>query len=245
MDTKSFVVVVCKSNQRTTSPVKYEIFDYYSKIALKLGDEQWKTFFQALSRGNSQKELKFNGRVLTAKKGNGFKVFEVRIPENMNINTLTEDDINDFKSCKEFIKSNCRFFEDEEEEHIRVEEVIEQEDELVLENKFKLGIVNQSTLIKKFCRRECRKNNLNEETCDAMISTINALFSSKYFTSKSIMQNVSNGEIDHIIGFTVNRAGFFVDNSVEKTRKLPKTVKKEKERCFCSSGVLSKVEQKI
>jgi len=250
MNTKSFVMVVCRTEQRTTSPVKHEVFDFYSKIAMKLGDEQSKNFFQSLSRGNTQKDLKFNGRILTVKKGSVSKVFEVRIPENMDINNLNEQDVNDFKNCKEFVKTNCRFFEDDEEVNISSESANqpveeEEEDEVLLENGFKLGIVNQTTSIRKFCRRECNKYGLSLETCECLISTINALFSSKYFVSKSVMQNSTDKEIDHIKGLTINSAGFFIDNDVFKNRKLSKTVKKEKEPCFVSSARLSKVEQKI
>ena len=241
MNSKSLVMLVCRSEPRSTSPVKYEIFDLYSKIALNFGETIWKNFFQTLSRGNNQKELRFNGRTILIKSGNTIKTYDVKIPEIMELEELKPIDFQNYQECKTFIKTYCRYLNDEDE--VKIDHVEIEEDQ-GLENKFKLGIINQVTHIQKFARRECRKNGLSYEICESLISTINALFSSKYLTSKSIMQNKSNGEINHIIGISINRAGFFIDNSLLKAPKKTKVVKKVKELCFSSSSLLSKVEQK-
>lgn len=242
---KSLVMVVCKKQSKGASPVKYEIFDFYAKIAESLGQEEWKIFFQNLSRGNNNQGIKFNGRIVSIGKGNSIHTYDVVIPEVMEMDELKKEDVENFEQCKNFF-SKYHFAKDEnnaENSNVIVNEPFKDEG---LENKFKLGILNQTTYIERFARQQCRKMNLDENICESLISTINSLFASKQLTSKSIMQNKSDGEINYIKGITINRAGFFIDPSQLYTSKVQESSnKKPKDLHFRSSVRLSKIEQKI
>lgn len=245
MSGRSLVMIVCKKDTRGASPVKYEIFDFYAKIASSIGEREWQSFFQILSRGNTQKGIKFNGRTLSIKTGNAVKVYDVVIPEIMELDEATKTDFDNFYECQQFIKNNTTYFSTSEEERVeQTQQIIESVDEGV-ENKFKLGIVNQTTHIEKFARKKCREFSLDRNTCDCMISTINALFASKHLTSKSVMQNISDGEINMIYGIIIDSSGFRIDAAKLFNPKLSEPAPKKKEIAFGSSGALSKVEQKL
>lgn len=239
---RSLVMIVCKKDTRGASPVKYEVFDFYAKIAASIGETDWHSFFQILSRGNSQKGMKFNGRTLSIKSGNSIKVYEVCIPEIMEIDEATKEDFNNFYECQNFIKENTAFFSTEESKQPSQElnETYEG-----VENKFKLGIVNQTTHIEKFARRKCKEFNLDINTRESLISTINALFASKHLTSKSVMQNLSDGEINTINGIEIDNSGFRINVSKLFNPKTTEPAPKRKQLTFGSSNALSKVEQKM
>ncbi len=239
------VLVVFRTQSRGKSPVKYEIFDFYSKIANILGESEWVEKFQLLSKGISYNGVKFDGRSLSVKKGSKTKTLEIDIEINMNIEESTEEDFERYEECKKYLSSTMESLITEEDQEI--ESIIddENEEDEEFENKFKIGVKNQTIFIKEFAARKCRQFSLSDEVYKCIVSTISSLFISKRLTSKSVYLNKSNGTINRIDGIEINSSGIFVDEESLKIPKVSKIQKKEKKNfIFPSSLMLSKIESK-
>lgn len=244
MRNSSLVMMVCRKESKGTSPVKFEVFDFYAKLCNKEDEKQWKDLFHIMSRGNIQKGIKFNGKILTVKNGNSVHTYEVTIPESMEIDEATEEDFYNLKKCKKFIKKYSSVFLENETENVK--KFDKNSNDEGTENKFTLGIVNQTTSIRKFAVKKCREFCLSEDVCDSLSSTINSLFATKKLNSKSVLQNRSDGEINSIKGIVINENGFFIVTSyLQDGKGTDNTGKKKKGLIFGSSLFLSKVEQKI
>ena len=242
----SLVVVVCNKKSKGTSPVKYEIFDFYSKLARKLGEKDWEETFQNFSKGIMQNGIKFDGRSLNVKNNSLSKILEIDIPDNMDSDDATEDDYDNYFKCKGFLEKQCQYFSKKEQDvsEVNVDESDEDTGELV--NKFKLGITNQIIFIREYAKRKCDFYELDTQSYNSIVSTINALFASKCLISKSVMLKKSDGTIDHIHGIVINKSGLTIDKSkLAKTKEVEiSEPKSEKHKTFKSSILLSKCEQK-
>lgn len=241
--------VVFKKNGRTSSPIKHEIFDFYSKIADMLSDDKWIEIFKTLSRGEGYKNVKFNGSLLIIKKKGKTKTLEINSSSNMQIKDVTDSEIESYNKCKKFLKNILSEFKEENEQvefSIKREQITEddEEDEDDIVNKFILGAKNQTTFISDFAVRMRVKHKFSTDECSKLISTISFLFVQKRLTPKSIFLNEKKGKIVRIKGIIFYEGGYKFDKSLIKDFKPKKIKITRKEDIFRSSLILTKIETK-
>lgn len=88
-----------KIRNGSTSPIKYEIFQYFSKYAENIGELTWKDVFENASHDSFKKGYRFNGITLSIQlKNKVFRRHDVVINQN-DPNGF----INAYNECKEFI----------------------------------------------------------------------------------------------------------------------------------------------
>ncbi len=241
----SLVVVVRNKRSKGTSPVKYEIFDFYSKIAKSLKQSKWEETFTNFSKGVLHPSMKIDLRSNVMKVTSSGYVIKIKIPEEMNVNDLSKDDEKSYKRFKEFLKESIPSFSEKKKEEINVETEEESESDEELDNKFKSGISSQIVYLDEYVRRICSSYDITESRIESIKSTLNALFATKELNSKSVMLNKRNGTINYIIGVTINSNGLFIDRDcLIKCKDVDSQEKNIKDKVFKSSVLLSKSEAK-
>jgi len=203
-----------------STPTRYEIFGYYSKIAEHIGDTNWINFFDVMSKGSFWRGIKFDGTQLITKKKNVIKTHLVMVSGEMNIKTDLENDLQYYNECKEFIKANSSHFALKESESIRMTaETIEP-----IKSGFENSLSKQSMYINEFAIRKVREFQLEESYISCIVSSIFSKLSNKSITPKSFVFS-EDGTISSINGFEINATGYQFDESV--TYPIQKKAKKE------------------
>lgn len=212
--------------RENTSPIKHQIFSYYSNIAEFLGETKWVKFFDSLSRGNFYKNLKFDGVSLICKiKSSKFIKYDLICSQTMNIQTDLNTDIHSYNGCKNFIESNTTFFIENDD----VSDTLQNENEkqpvsitpqFELSSGLSVSINNQLIFIGEFTVRKCREFGLSEGVRRSLYSSIIAMLSSKDLISKSF-STYRNGQIESVEGLFIDHNGFnFVPNKKGISRAL-------------------------
>lgn len=192
-----------------STPTRYEIFGYYSKIAEHIGDVNWINFFDVMSKGSFWRGIKFDGSQLITKKKNVIKTHLVMVSGEMNIETDLENDLVHYNECKEFIKNNSSHFALKESESVRMTaETIEP-----VKSGFENSLTKQSIYINEFAIRKVREFGLDESYVTCIVSSIFAKLSNKSITPKSFTFS-EEGTISGISGFEIDSTGYRFDENI-------------------------------
>lgn len=243
---RPLVVVITGNQKKSKSPVKHEVFSFYSKIAKILGENEWKEMFENFSKGINYGKIKFSGNKLSVKIEGVLNVFEVKIPESFDIDSIEEKDIKNYTKCKKFLKTIIEKFEEETNENEQLNnehtnENSEDEDEYL--NKFKSGARNQTDFIYLFAKKKCEKFGLSNEVCESIVGTISLLFMSKRLVSKSVYLKAKDGTIHSIEGIKIDYNGLKIDSSKLNNPKITKPKKDKHKPSFKELSIFSKIEK--
>lgn len=193
-----------------SSPSKFMVFLYYSKIAERLGDDKWKHFFEIMSRGSFWKGLKFDGTQLISKKKAVTKTFLVLVSGDMDIDTDLENDIQYYEECKDFIKTNSSHFALKEDEKA----TLNAQNCEPIKSGFENSVGKQSMYINEFAMRKAREFSLSENDRICMVSSIFSKLSNKSLMPKTSFIFGSSGFIESIEGLTINGNGYHFDDNI-------------------------------
>lgn len=212
-----------------TSPLKHQIFYYYSKIAEYLQESKWVSFFDCLSKGSSYKNLKFDGTSLICKlKGSKVIKYDIVVSQTMNIVHDLQFDIVGYRECQKFIESNTVFFieNDTRKEYLQSEHLQEQiislHPQIEISGALSSSLNSQMAFIGEFTCRRCRELGLSEVIRKALFSSIFVKLSCKELTSKSF-NILPNGTIDSIDGVIIDKNGFYFTPVKPKATRATKT----------------------
>lgn len=193
-----------------SSPSKYMIFLYYSRIAELIGDEKWKHFFEIMSRGSFWKGLKFDGTQLISKKKNVTKTFLVLVSGDMNIDTDLENDLPYYEECKDFIKANSSHFALKED----AKATLNAQNCEPIKSGFENSVSKQAMYINEFAMRKAREFLLSENDRLCMVSSIFSKLSNKSLVPKTSFKFGSSGFIDSIEGLHIDNTGYYFDENI-------------------------------
>lgn len=200
----------CKENRNSiTVPVKHKVFKYYSSIARFLGEQKWVDMFDILSKGQFNKNIKFDGKFLIHKSKNGKEErFQVFCNSSMNVDKDLNYDIDGYNACKNFIECNTLYFLNNEQLVNKPPPGIDFY-EIVPENETTSGITQSINiriiLIREFVKRKCKEFCI-ESYFEECVSSILYHLSSKDISTKNF--HLINGYIDYIDGLVFCNCGY-------------------------------------
>ena len=193
-----------------SSPLKFSIFLYYSKISNYYGELDWKEFFERMSKGNFLKGIKFDGTRISCKVMQQTVYFEVLCSGNMNLETDLETDTYYYNECKNFILTNSVHFSKKEEivnrEMVALPPFLMNPEDLPA-GTFETSISKQRIFITEFANRKCKQFGLPKSTVEYLISSIFMNLSDKSITTKNFKVNVY-GIIQSIDYLTIDSSGY-------------------------------------
>lgn len=241
MDNSSVIIITNNKNTGKasnirigdSSPSKYPVFYFFSKIASFKNEPEWKEFFEIMSKGKFFKEFKFDNNFLIYKQKNKKKNISIELicEGNINSSTFLDSNLMLYERCKEFIKINSTYFIKNSSQTVEPEQNIEKK-----EKNLSLGmsVPKQIYKIKEYVSRSAKKFYLTERDQESLVSLIFENTLSKRLTSKSFHM-LDENHIDYIDHLVFVPGGFsFVGlppEKIKKTKVLPEEPEKIAFKC--------------